>query len=308
MGGSQSTIKTGLGGVSPVFPIGSYVRVPRALTYQQVRDAADDMNSPDWSKETDVTIGRIGLVIGGGKLTQKFASVAFMVLDGSVLKPKWWNMHSSWLEAVPAAEVSATLQKSLQEYMHSELGRMLVPHIKSNINEPQSKWGPAGSVVRVCGEKPSDDEMWSDMMERTLSMIGIVVTSSGSGTLVVFPSPICFRYVYKDEWLSAPESQLLDAETDAELLLFHAKLLLLQKTVLAAVQTARELAASESTSVAAGNASDSEDSVDALMRQLRSLRERLAALQPASSAYARIMRRFDSFEERLAALESKNAC
>ncbi len=59
MGNAES--RTCIGGLSEVFPIGSFVRVPRALTEHQLLEA----NRPNWTTEMNVSVGKIGLVVGG---------------------------------------------------------------------------------------------------------------------------------------------------------------------------------------------------------------------------------------------------
>ena len=337
MGNAES--RTCIGGLSEVFPIGSFVRVPRALTEHQLLEA----NRPNWTTEMNVSVGKIGLVVGGLYATHNAATVAFLVPDGDsgVVKPDFWNFHNDWLEAVEKADVPVDLQKELREYLYREISRSILLRIKENINVPHSAlWGPAGSIVRVCCEK-QESMQWSDMMDKTVSMRGILVTRDSDGdNLIMLPPPVCFYYYYKDAWLTAPESQVLDANVDDD-----AELLALQKTVLSAVQEA----ASESAQAApAAPSTDQEDenSLSSMLNSLRSLRQSrkarenllnlrdtlggartslrcdsseeendsptrstalvLAGTETSASAYAQLKRRMDMLEARLTALERRD--
>ena len=65
MGSSFSTFSTSIGGISKLFPVGTFVRVPRQLTEEQIYAAAVDLNSRNWDNEMDVSVGQIGIVLGG---------------------------------------------------------------------------------------------------------------------------------------------------------------------------------------------------------------------------------------------------
>jgi hypothetical protein len=203
-----NSISTGLGGVSKVFPIGTFVRVPRKLTDEEIK-AAEGSNCA-WTSEMDSSVGPIGIVLGGGvKVESDMTSVGFMVPNGSVLGD-WWNYQSNWLEAVYVDQVPNETRESLRKYMMDEMRKVLLHTLKENCSG-LSKFGAAGTLVQVCSTKPADTDSWSFVMDRTLNQIGIVVGDTGeSHTIVVFPEPVFYRYLYDDVWLSKAHEQSLD--------------------------------------------------------------------------------------------------
>ncbi len=205
----MSSFSNGLGGVSKVYPIGSFVRLTRKLSKDELLAVASDPYCPAWDEEMNDAVGEIGIVLGGGVVMEMDAAcVGFAIPKGSVLGNYGW-FHNNWLEPVALKDVPAKQAVWLCKYMEREM-RLLLCHTLKNCT-CQSKFGACGTLVRVCPSKPKvSDDMWLPSMDQTLHQFGVVVGGRDGSTVVAFGIPIFFRHQFKDEWLTEVHEQSLD--------------------------------------------------------------------------------------------------
>ena len=204
-----NNFSTGLGGCSKVFPVGTFVRIKKKLTLQEMKEGNENLHSAKWLSVMNDLVGKIGIVLGGSPDTEEnYSSVAFQVANGSTLGD-WWNFQDIWLESVDNSQVGDKLREWLHDYMFSELRKLLL-HTFEKTNFVESKFGPAGTLVQVCSTPPNTDGWNSMCMNLTLNRIGFVLGELSGATCVVFPEPICYVYYYENSWLSVCHTQSLD--------------------------------------------------------------------------------------------------
>ena len=198
-----SIFSSPLGGVSKVFPVGTFVRFPRQLTAQEIKDAEKDGDLPGgWDSAMHETVGRIGIVLGGGaKQEQNIAKVGFIIANESILG-NYFYYKSSWLEKVQV--ISIKEENWLRKYLRYQM-RLLLEH-KMKFYKENSELGPVGTFVRV-NWSPITPPDWPFDQIPTMNKIGVVVgATNNTETRVVFPEPIYYTFVYDNSKLTTIES------------------------------------------------------------------------------------------------------
>lgn len=237
---SSSVVTDPLGGVSPVHPIGKFVRVirPDPVTIEQEKrqqasakkqeekeeepdgDSSDSDNSDDgnssekkktrkapnvvWSDELEKYVGQVGIVLGGGeKVAENVATVGFS-MKPIELKVAF-RFKSAWLQPVSTDSVDIDEKRLLRLYMQREMRKLMssVFEIKT-VMHTLSDLGACGSLVRV--RETCNTKKWADHQKQTLGQYGVVIGGifkmlGQNLTLVAFPEPICWRYACEDSEL-----------------------------------------------------------------------------------------------------------
>ena len=202
MGANSSTIHSSIGGVSKKFPIGTFVRIARKLSQEDINSE----NCMVWAPEMDKTIGNVGIVIGGGMKGEDIATVASLIENEIV--GNHFTYENSCLEEVSSNNVPLHIRERLNAYMYGEM-RKVIYFMAQNRCTEISKFGPAGAIV--CVSHLANTTSWPSHQLSTMNQYGIIVGgNSNNTTKVVFPEPIFYLYNYDAESLVPSQSQSLD--------------------------------------------------------------------------------------------------
>ncbi len=236
MGANASkAVACAIGGVSPTFKVGSFVRVlPKPNNVERAKEEAtvEDANSDEeekeekgekgeeekkeddnlcgkseraeWCDEIEALVGHRGIVMGGAeKAEYDETTVGFRTADGFNLS---FQFKSSWLE--PARErdyLPDSQRKSLEQYLDNEISRIVKAlYVLPKINTTDSFFGKPGSMVEVLHSCNTDE--WCDHQKTTLGKAGVVLYGvfkplSPNTTIVFFPQPVCWWYEYENNEL-----------------------------------------------------------------------------------------------------------